>query len=725
VSSSLALVPALVARSEDAKAAPSTMMLDAALRYASKGFQVFPCHSARDGRCSCGNSSCDRKAKHPRTPNGLNDATDDVAAITAWWRQWPDANIALRTGDVSGFVAYDFDGELGQAIAKDVRSLPTPVADTGGGGLHMLFAHPGHLVRTRRGVREGLDVRGDGGYIIAPPSMHASGRPYAWQQFLSPDETDPAPIPESLQSYAEAPTPKGEGTSGDDEKPTADRPDAPREIFARARRYLAKMPAAISGHGGHDATYRAALAAVRGFELSIEQARELLREFSGRCVPPWSEKELDHKLRSAMKSIRVPDGYIVKAPRAALTRTGGESASWILEMATRNLGGEMVPLPIERNINLALRNDSRWNGRILLDEFAGKVKFRDDDGVLRDWADGDATRTMLAMQSDYSLYVRSGQIQEVAAVVAEEFRFNPLRDFLNGLQWDGVDRLDRFLVDLGGADDNPYTRSVTRRWMISAVARAFEPGCRADHVLILEGEQGTRKSSTLAVLGGEYYTEWVGKDVSSKDAAIGLRGRWIVDVAELDAVSRGEASAVKAFLTAPSDSYRPPYGKLEVTHPRSCVFAGSVNEDAYLKDATGNRRYWPIKLGRRVDVESLAAIRPQLWAEAVAAYRAGVKWWLEEGEEVLAREEQGTRFEEDVWADTIREMVEGPMRHERVTISAVLTRLNVPPEHQDPAKAKRVARTLQGMGFRKRHTNKGNVWEQPEPSQATADVAAA
>ena len=335
MSAALALVPALVTPADDeAEAAPSTKMLDAALHYASEGFKVFPCHSARDGRCSCGNTSCS-VAKHPRVSGGFNEATDDAAQITKWWGRWPEANIGIRTGAVSGIVCFDFDHAVGRALAEQIKTLPTPIADTGGEGVHMVFAHPGYHVSSRRGVVEGLDVRGDGGYIIAPPSVHASGKRYAWRQYFSPDDTDPAPIPESLQPYILA-TLVAATTPGEPDADT--RPDAPPADVERARGYIAKRPAAVSGNGGHDAAFRVALDATKGFSLSYSQALALLREYNCRCVPPWSEKELAHKLRSAMKSTRVPEGYIVKSrPRAALARPAG-SESWILEMVVRPAG---------------------------------------------------------------------------------------------------------------------------------------------------------------------------------------------------------------------------------------------------------------------------------------------------------------------------------------------------------------------------------------------------
>ena len=206
-----------------------------------------------------------------------------------------------------------------------------------------------------------------------------------------------------------------------------------------------------------------------------------------------------------------------------------------------------------------------------------------------------------------------------------------------------------WLITYLGAEDTPLIRAIGSRWMISAVARIMQPGAKVDHMLILEGPQGAKKSSALKTLAGaEWFTDELA-EIGSKDAAQQMRGIWIIEIAELDAISRAEVSRIKAFLTRTTDRYRPPYERYVVEVPRQCVFAGSVNPDTYLRDETGNRRFWPVRCGS-IDIDALGHDRDQLWAEAVARYREGAIWWFDEPELIaLAKTEQDQRYHVDAW----------------------------------------------------------------------------
>ena len=185
--------------------------------------------------------------------------------------------------------------------------------------------------------------------------------------------------------------------------------------------------------------------------------------------------------------------------------------------------------------------------------------------------------------------------------------------------------------------------------MISAVARIMQPGVKADHMLILEGPQGAKKSSALKVLAGDdWFTDELA-EIGSKDAAQQMRGIWIIEIAELDAISRAEVSRIKAFLTRTTDRYRPPYERYIVTVPRQCVFAGSVNPETYLRDETGNRRFWPVRCGTHRSRCACARSRSALGG-GVARYRDGAIWWLDEPELIATRKaEQDRRYHTDAW----------------------------------------------------------------------------
>lgn len=224
--------------------------------------------------------------------------------------------------------------------------------------------------------------------------------------------------------------------------------------------------------------------------------------------------------------------------------------------------------------------------------------------------------------------------------------YDPLRDYLKGIAWDGTRRLDDFLTKYLGAETKTsmgkdvaeHVRSIGRKWMISAVARALDPGCQVDTVLVLEGVQGVRKTSALRVLGGEYTTE-TAVALGEKDGMMLATRYWLIELSEFAALKRSETAAQKAFLTTRVDAYRPPYGRTLMRVPRRCVFVATVNPDegGYLMDKTGNRRYWPVYC-TRIDLEALKRDRDQLWAEAVAAFESGERWWLTDDEQSQADE---------------------------------------------------------------------------------------
>jgi predicted P-loop ATPase len=259
-----------------------------------------------------------------------------------------------------------------------------------------------------------------------------------------------------------------------------------------------------------------------------------------------------------------------------------------------------------------------------------------------------------------------------------------------------------------GVEDTAYARAVGARWLISGVARIYRPGVKADCCLILEGPQSTRKSTALKTLAGPYFTDELA-DLGSKDSALLTRGVWIIELSELDTLSRSEVSRIKAFMSRTTDRFRPPYGKRLIESPRQCVFAGTVNHSAYLRDDTGGRRFWPVTCAS-IDIDRLARDRDQLWAEAKARFDAGADWWLETGElTVAAAQEQADRFDGDPWEEVLARWCEN---RSSISVSEVLSCcLDKPKAQWAQADKNRVARCFRTLGWERYRDRQGVTLE--------------
>jgi predicted P-loop ATPase len=308
-------------------------------------------------------------------------------------------------------------------------------------------------------------------------------------------------------------------------------------------------------------------------------------------------------------------------------------------------------------------------------------------------------------------------VYQAIALVAQERAFHPARNYLQSLSWDRVSRLNHWPQKYLGADDSPYAAEIGRMFLISMVARILSPGCKSDYMLVLEGPQGARKSTACGILGGEWFSDSM-PDVRSagKDVQAHLNGKWLLEIAEMSALDKADAAALKAFVTRPVERYRPAYGRNEVIEPRQCVFIGTTNKAAYLRDETGGRRFWPVKVGN-IDTDSLARDRDQLFAEAVALYRHGVQWWPDAGFEAEhIRPQQDDRYEADVWESAIDRYLVGRSQASIREITSQVLELDL--AKTGTAEQRRVAAILERLGWQRgKRTAGARLWESPRGSE--------
>lgn len=274
--------------------------------------------------------------------------------------------------------------------------------------------------------------------------------------------------------------------------------------------------------------------------------------------------------------------------------------------------------------------------------------------------DVDIVRIKFYCAERFRIEFSSNTINEALIEIADLNRFHPVRDYLNSLEWDGTPRIDTWLKDYAGATaPEPYLSEVSRKFLVAMVKRVFEPGCKFDQVLILEGLQGSGKSSLARALSEPWFSDAT-LNIGDKDAILTMQSKWLIELGELSALGKADLEILKAFITQTSDRIRAPYGKRVEEFPRQSVFLGTTNLDEYLRDLTGNRRFWPVKV-TSPDWEKLREDRDQLFAEAVAFYRLDEPLYLD-NEAIVSQAtiEQTKRSSGDEWVSIVLDILKGP-----------------------------------------------------------------
>jgi hypothetical protein len=367
---------------------------------------------------------------------------------------------------------------------------------------------------------------------------------------------------------------------------------------------------------------------------------------------------------------------------------------------SRNDNG--APFKTQTNIRICL---VKMGVSLRYDQFTDQITISGlpDFGPILD--DAAMDRIWLLMDHRYRLKVSKALCHTVILDTARLNGFHPVRDFLDALRWDGNNRIDSWLTIYGGAKDDEYTKAVGALLLVAAVRRVRQPGCKFDEMVVIENEeQGTNKSSALATLAVSeaWFSDDLPLNIGGQQVIECLRGRWIVEAAELSGMRRADVEHLKGFLSRRIDRARPAYGRLVAEVPRQCVIVGTTNSQEYLRDTSGNRRFWPVRI-KEFDIAALRQDRDQLWAEAAAREATGVSIRLDKKLWPKAAEEQEQRLTRDPWFDDLQAAL-GNFEHGKISMQAIWTILDVRGAQRTQEASRRVGEAMRKLKWRRANT---------------------
>lgn len=526
-----------------------------------------------------------KKDKKPQIVSWMDfqktPATEDI--LEAWWVRYPEANIGIVTGAISGITVVDIDTKGDTVVPLDTFPETFTVL-TPSGGYHLYYLYDPEIKQTANTYPQfpHVDIRNDGGYVVGAGSLTSyedkTGATVGGEYTIF-KKIIPAPFPRHLFLGKEKAKPRTQLT-----------------------KKIAALQKLSDGDGRNNAMCSLLGSLLRGQpRQSYPAIRDSFFALAETVNEPLQRSELE-----------------------VIWNSIGGKAFEQAHQIDLIVNAKGVPYSNLENVKKIVTQDPQFAGRCVFDSFLQTYLYKEEDQTLyRDLHDSDEitlTREISVKYPEMAM-INSSIVRAVLMEVARATMVDSAKDWLDTIVWDKTARLDTWLSNTYNVEDNPYHTAVGSNWLKGMARRITEPGCKFDYVLVLEGEQGNKKSTSLGVLGGNWHVETTASP-DNKDFLMLLQGNVIIEFSEGETLSRGEIKQLKSLITTQYDKFRAPYERYIQTHPRRCVFAMTTNQTEYLKDETGNRRWLPVATIGEANVEWLRTNRDQLLAEAL--YRVSV-----------------------------------------------------------------------------------------------------
>ena len=586
------------------------------------------------------------------------------------------------------------------------------VVRTGNNGIHVYLRKPAEF-NIRKSLKEfpGIDFLSEGAYVIGAGST-VVGKTYT---FLTPPFEDvQAPggllnlIKRKVVDLGEVNHPGFSDT---------------QDNIDRFIDYLEKLaPLAIEGENGDKTTFKVACRG-RDYNLSMQKTfHMMLKYYNPKCKPMWENMELQRKVANAYTYNEAPAG--IRDPKVVLPDIAKKDPNkWMKKLEYTKSKALKTTL---KNAVLLLKHELGIKGMFIYNAFNERLEIKGqvpwkDDRINRYNAidDREIECIRLHLAHSHNVEFSSQTMWKAVDLVAAGNVYHPIKDVLETYEWDGVPRIDTWLAEYCGAAPTPLNNQMGRKVLVAMAARVYNPGCKFDYVLVLEGAQGIGKSTTCEILGGEWYGD-APIDPQDKDCIPYIHSKWVIEMSEMITTRKTEADRLKNFISRREDDVRLPYARARQRFPRQCIFIGTINPDdvGYLTDTTGNRRFWPVFCDS-FDLEGLKRDREQLLAEAVAMYKKGESLVLSYDLIKESEVEAMKRLADDPWQWIIAEWATS--NPDIIDVSTQHLYRNVlggNVQNMHTGHQRRIALALKHLGWMKRQTLEGLKYTRVEKVEA-------